>query len=347
MTELLERRREVEHWELLSFRARSFRWASTFLSRAQRRRVAMLYAFCREVDDLADSDQVESDARSQLERLLLALQAEPDGESLWPEDYRWFRALCVECNIDFRIVEELVSGMLSDLDVVRFQSDAELVRYCYRVAGTVGLMMCAVFDVRDPRAWRHAVDLGIAMQMTNILRDVLEDARASRVYLPAARLRAYGLAANELVGGVADPTAVSALVGDLLAWSERYYQSADAGMRFLPRRPRWAVLIASRLYRGIGRRLRRRHRSNPMFGRVVVPWFEKLGLVVSATLSWVRLSLWPSTTAPLLGDRDYLADLPRTGRCGPATVVGDGAPRMSIPSAAPEERMAGERALAD
>ena len=346
MTGLSERRREFEHWQLLALRARSFRWASTFLNRAQRRRVATLYAFCRAVDDLVDSNRAVSDAREELERMLVALQAEPEGESLWPEDYLWFRALCFECDIDFRVVRELVSGMLSDLDVVRFQSDAELVRYCYRVAGTVGLMMCAVFDVRDARAWRHAVDLGIAMQMTNIVRDVLEDARASRVYLPAPRLRTHGVTAGELIEGVADPTAVSVVVRDLLAWSERYYRSADAGMRFLPSRARWAVLIASRLYRGIGRRLQRRHRSNPLFGRVVVPWFEKLGLVASATLSWVRLSVLPSTRVPLLEDRDYLADLPYTGRPRYPGAPAQDAPRTTLSSAA-DEGIRGKRALAD
>ena len=305
--------RETAQWQMLAFHARSFRWASAFLSSAQRRKVAALYAFCRSVDDLVDGGSVTAEARRDLAALEAALEAEPDGEALWPAQYRWFRVLCVEQGIDFRVVRELLSGMSSDLRVVRLESDRELLRYCYRAAGTVGLMMCTVLDVRDPRAWRHAIDLGIAMQLTNISRDVLEDAQAGRVYLPAERLGVYGVAPDDLVRGDADAEAVGLVAGEVLSIAERYYQSGDAGMRFLPARARWAVLIASRLYRGIGRRLRRRYRGNPLAGRVVVPWFEKLGLVASATLSWLGLSLWPSWPRIPPQNHDHLDGLPYTG----------------------------------
>jgi phytoene synthase len=203
--------------------------------------------------------------------------------------------------------------MISDLDLVRIQSDRDLVRYCYRAAGTVGLMMCAVLGVRDPRAWRHAVDLGIAMQLTNISRDVLEDAQAGRVYLPAERLSAYGVTPEEVVDGQADAGAISLVVEDVLVLAEGYYQSGDAGMRFLPTRARWAILVASRLYRGIGRRLRRRQQSNPLLGRVVVPWFEKVALVTRATGTWLRLSIRPPKIRRSRQTRDYLDGLPYAG----------------------------------
>lgn len=310
-----KRAREVAQWQVLAFRARSFRWASALLSGTHRRKVAALYAFCRAVDDLADADWVTPKAQEDLEKLLAALEAEPLGESLWPPNYLWFRKLCLESGIDFRVVRELLLGMLSDLGVVRLQSDDELVRYCYRAAGTVGLMMCSVLGVQDLRALRHAIDLGIAMQLTNIARDVLEDAEASRVYLPAERLAVYGVTPEALVDGEVDEQAVSVVVTDVLDLAERYYESGDAGMRYLPPRARWAILVASRLYRGIGRRLRRRQQSNPLAGRMVVPWLEKLGLVASATWSWFRVTLFPPTTRPMLAYRDYPLGLPgRRGR---------------------------------
>lgn len=280
-------------------RARSFRWASAFLSATQRRRVADLYAFCRAVDDLADAQGVTQEAQQDLERLKKALAAEPNGRSMWPQEYLWFRELCLDCNIEFKVVQELIDGMVSDLGVVRMSSDAELIRYCYQAAGTVGLMMCSILGVRDPRALGHAVDLGIAMQLTNISRDVLEDAQSSRVYLPADRLRAVGVEPEQLIEGNANPRGVSLVVEDLLTLAEVYYRSADEGMSFLPARARWAVLVASRLYRGIGRRLRRKHRSNPLLGRVVLPWFVKLALFVPASASWLRLSLRRSTRPAL------------------------------------------------
>jgi phytoene synthase len=245
MTKSDDRAREIAHWQVLTFRARSFRWASAFLGQAQRLRVAALYAFCRAVDDLADAENATPEGRRDLEALFDALAAEPDGETLWPPSYLWFRELCVECGIDFQVVRELLIGMISDLDLVRIQSDRDLVRYCYRAAGTVGLMMCAVLGVRDPRAWRHAVDLGIAMQLTNISRDVLEDAHACRVYLPAQRLAEYGVAPEDIVDGRADADAISLVVEDVLGLAEGYYRSGDAGMRFLPTRARWAILVAS------------------------------------------------------------------------------------------------------
>ncbi|MGD8826907.1 MAG: phytoene/squalene synthase family protein [Myxococcales bacterium] len=306
MSEMEARARETAQWQVLAFHARSFRWASAFLNEEQRRKVAALYAFCRTVDDLADQPGSRPEAHRDLERLEAALEAEPGAEALWPESYLWFRALCVESGIDFRVVRDLLRGMSSDLREVRLQNDRELLRYCYRAAGTVGLMMCAVLGVRDRRSCRYAVDLGIAMQLTNISRDVLEDARACRVYLPADRLALYGVDPEDLVHAKADPEAVSLVVSEVLDIAEDYYRSADAGMRFLPPRARWAVLVASRLYRGIGRRLRRRYQSNPLLGRVVVPWFEKLGLVASATLSWLRLSIWP----PRLRNLDVTDDDP-------------------------------------
>jgi len=309
-----DRAREIGHWQTLMFRARSFRWASAFLNEAQRRRVAALYAFCRAVDDLADAENATPADRHDLAALFAALAAEPDGERLWPPSYLWFRELCIECHIDFQVVRELLVGMISDLELVRLQSDRELVRYCYRAAGTVGLMMCAVLGVRDPRAWRHAVDLGIAMQLTNISRDVLEDAQACRVYLPAKRLAEYGVEPEDVVQGRADADAISLVVEDVLDLAEGYYRSGDAGMRFLPTRARWAILVASRLYRGIGRRLRRRQQSNPLLGRVVVPWFEKIVLVMGATGTWLRLSIRPPKIRRIRQARDYLDGLPYSGR---------------------------------
>lgn len=308
-----EQARDVAHWQVLAFRARSFRWASAFLSRSQRRRVASLYAFCRAVDDLADGEWETPETQQDLDHILAALAAEPNGESLWPSNYLWFRELCLECSIDFAVVRELIMGMSSDLGAVQLRCDRELVRYCYRAAGTVGLMMCSVLGVRDPRAWRHAIDLGIAMQLTNIARDVLEDAKASRVYLPADRLGAYGVAPEDLVRGNADPQAVRLVVADVITMAEGYYRSGDDGVRFLPMRARWSILVASRLYRGIGRRLRRRFQSDPLSGRVVVPWFEKLALVVCATGVWIRLTIRRSRASRPNHVRDHLDGLPYAG----------------------------------
>ena len=125
------------------------------------------------------------------------------------------------------------------------------------------------------------------MQLTNICRDVREDAAMGRVYLPASRLRAVGVDPDDLVRGRADREAVARVVVDLLELAERYYASADAGMRYIPARPRLAILVASRVYRAIGRRLLHRHAADALHGRTVVPAGSKLVLVVAAVLTWM------------------------------------------------------------
>jgi phytoene synthase len=149
------------------------------------------------------------------------------------------------------------------------------------VAGTVGLMMCGVLGVKGEVARRHAIDLGVAMQLTNIARDVAEDARMGRVYLPRTRLEAAGTSPEALLEGRADPAAVSTVVRDLLAVAEVYYRSADAGMPHIPFRSRVAVLAASRLYRQIGRVLLARG-ADPLEGRTVVGWFGKAAALLAA-----------------------------------------------------------------
>ena len=134
--------------------------------------------------------------------------------------------------------------------------------------------MCGVLGVTDKQALPFAIDLGVAMQLTNICRDVREDAGRGRVYLPATRLRAAGIDPERLPTGDIDRAKLAGVVRDLLALAERYYASADDAMRHIPWRSRLAILVASRIYRAIGRRLLR-HGADTWAGRTIVPWWEK------------------------------------------------------------------------
>jgi len=167
------------------------------------------------------------------------------------------------------------------------RSDRELIRYCYRVAGTVGLMMSPVLGVGGDRARPHAVDLGVAMQLTNICRDVAEDAERGRTYLPERRLRRAGTTPQALLEGEADREAVSEVVRDLLELADDYYESGRAGMQFIPRRSRLAIMVASRVYRAIGVKLRR-GRCDPLAGRTVVGPFGKIRRVAGALTSFLN-----------------------------------------------------------
>lgn len=257
---------------VLAKHARSFRLAAHFLPSGCEDEAAVVYTFCRLVDDLADEAPSPEQARSDLAQVA----AELDGRAPARPVVAGFLDIARRRDMDVGAARELMEGCLSDLGEVRVADDRELLRYCYRVAGTVGLMMCAVLGVTDPRALPHAIDLGLGMQITNICRDVKEDAAMGRTYLPATRLAAEGLAPEDLLdpARMEDPArraALSRVVVDLLRLGEGCYRRAWHGMHHIPRRPRLAIVVASRLYRDIGLRLWRVHGGDAWHGRTIVP----------------------------------------------------------------------------
>lgn len=193
---------------------------------------------------------------------------------------------------------ELVAGVVSDLEVVRMADEAQLIRYAYRVAGTVGLMMCAVLDVDDPRAAPFAIDLGIAMQLTNIARDVGEDARMDRRYLPASWVGNLA-PADILAPTPAQQLRLQSSTHRLLALAERYYVSGESGLGFLPARARLGILAAARMYRAIGGRIARNGYRSWQCRAVLGP-LAKSGHAARAVLSYA--------VSPRLHRRDAFHD---------------------------------------
>jgi len=244
---------------VLARQGRSFHWASWFLPAAQAHDAATLYAFCRHVDDLVD-ERPANEARREL-RALRARLREADGRVARSpaegghDPLAGFAELARRCRIDAVVVDALLDTLAGDTGPVRLRSMDDLLRYAHGVASTVGLMMCDVLGCRDRRARAFAIDLGIAMQLTNVARDVLEDAGRGRIYLPLpGHLDAAALAAD------APGARAAALpcVHEVLDVARRYYRSADGGLRYLPWRARCAIAVASRVYEGIGAVIRRR-----------------------------------------------------------------------------------------
>ena len=238
---------------LLARRGHSFHWARRLLSARHAERATRLYGFCRRIDDVADEATDAVTALAALAVIRRALQTGDCDDAGTADMLQLMRT----CGIDPAVPLELIRGVEGDLGDVRVADMNELLRYCYRVAGTVGLMMTAALDVNTIEALPHAIDLGIAMQLTNICRDVRDDAILGRRYLPA-----------ELVGplepaALIDPTpAVRATVTDalrmLLDTADRHYASGEQGLRHLPAGARTGILVAARAYRGIGAVLRER-----------------------------------------------------------------------------------------
>ncbi len=236
---------------VLEEKGRSFHWARHLLGKRHAARATRLYAFCRHLDDLADEAGSKERARASLDAARRDITTGTSSDPVIRDGLTLMR----ECGIDDTLVLELISGALSDLDEVRMRDEAALLRYCYQVAGTVGLMMCRVLDVDDPRSFPHAVDLGIAMQLTNICRDVAADAAMGRRYLPATLIG--DLQAMDLVDPVFDRRdTIREGILSLLTLADDYYRSGEAGLSYLPLQARAGILVASRVYHGIGEELR-------------------------------------------------------------------------------------------
>jgi phytoene synthase len=282
---------------VLARHARSFRLGALFLPPAATDDAAVVYAFCREADDAVD----EAPSPAAAAAALSAFDAELRGLSPARPIIRAFLAVAARRAIPLFAARDLLAGMRDDLGTVRLPDDAALYAYCYRAAGAVGLMMNGVLGVTAPVAAAPAVDLGIAMQITNICRDVAEDAARGRVYLPADRLEAVGLTPEVLLRGGLSPGqrgALARVVADLLAAAEEHYAAAWAGMGFIPARARLAILVAGTLYRDIGRRLRDVHGSDPTHGRTQVPGWARARGIAAAIVDFVRPHTWRAAARP-------------------------------------------------
>ena len=259
--------------------ARTFRWAARFLPTAAQDDAALLYAFCRTVDDAVD----EAPSKATAHRQIQAIMRDLEGPGQRPE-VAAFLAVADRHGFEPALGLELCRGVASDIGSVRIADDDALIRYAYRVAGTVGLMMLGVLGIRDARARPYALDLGIAMQLTNICRDVAEDARRDRTYLPQTRLVAAGTGGDALAAGSAPPRAVAGVVLDVLDLADEYYESAEQGRGLSPWRSRVAVFVGGRVYRAIGTTLRRRG-GDALRGRAVVSTAGTIGWSLAAGLS--------------------------------------------------------------
>lgn len=261
---------------VFSHHARSFSPAARLLSRKDRARVATLYALCRTVDDLADNiGGLEIEAR--LVALSANLRLEVSDDPLAIEA----RALFAGRPGGLASFGHLVDTVAADTGATCLDDEAALDRYCFGVAGTVGVMICELFDVR---AYSHsaAVDLGKAMQLTNICRDVVADANMGRRYLP------YTLCPctpQEIAaGGKAVQKDVRSAVAQLLTHADRLYASGREGLPALPFRLRLAISVASAIYAGIGAELRARS-CDPMRGRAYVSAWRKAQLAAGGVIS--------------------------------------------------------------
>lgn len=225
--------------------SKSFFFSSQFLAPETRRAVRALYAFCRTTDDTVDmADGDPARALAAWVQQARASRPAPHHPVLvaW-HDTRTRYALKPD------LVDELLAGVAMDLTIDRYESFADLWLYCYRVASVVGLLVMGITG-HAPGAEPYAIKLGVALQLTNILRDVGEDARRGRVYLPHEDLARFGLHADDILAGVYDER-FKALMRFQIARAHSLYDESWPGIGLLPPDSRFAVAAAARVYRGI------------------------------------------------------------------------------------------------
>ncbi|MEM1111285.1 MAG: phytoene/squalene synthase family protein [Pseudomonadota bacterium] len=263
---------------LLAGGSRSFRIASFLLPGAVGDAACQLYAFCREADDLIDEGDDPGRALAVLEARITAIyQGQPGPSSI-------DRSLCEvvsRYHMPRNLLDALLEGFAWDADGRRYATLSDVLDYSARVAGSVGVMMTLLMGERCPQVLARAADLGAAMQLTNIARDVGEDARAGRLYLPLAWLTEAGIDPEEFLNSPHHSEALARVIKRLLNEADRLYKRADNGIRSLPRGCRPGIYAARLLYHGIGVQLARQD-YDAVSLRAVVPNRAKLSLMARA-----------------------------------------------------------------
>lgn len=295
---------------LLRDGSKSFHAASLLLPRAVREPATALYAFCRIADDAVDLVDAKHAALARLAHRLERVYA---GTPLpMPADRAFARVVAAHA-IPRALPEALLEGLLWDAEMRRYATLAEVEAYGARVAGAVGAMMALVMGVRDPVALARATDLGIAMQLTNIARDVGEDARANRLYLPLEWLRGAGIDADAFLRAPVFDQAIAGVTQRLLQRADVLYLRGGSGVALLPRGCRPAIGAARRIYAAIGAKVAA-HGHDSISRRAVVPRGEKLRLIGASLLAAAMPARPADRSPPLEANRHLIEAVPYSWR---------------------------------
>jgi len=284
--------------------AKNFYYAFVALPRPKRNAICAIYAFMRQADDLADDESVPIDERrTRLDAWLAEWRAASAGSGPGGATndavFLAVRDATVRFQIPLALLDELVAGVTMDLDSGKYSATdtyatfTDLYRYCYLVASVVGLVCIRIFGYNDALAEKLAEETGIAFQLTNILRDVAEDAERNRVYLPLDDLKAHGVSLEGLLrrrSGAPPTTAEQALLKGIGQRAEWYYLSAQALMPLIDKDSRPALWVLVRIYHALLKRIEQAE-YDVFSRRASVPLVEKLTILVVGLgrMAWVRV----------------------------------------------------------
>ena len=252
----------------LAIYAKSFNWAGFFLPKKTYEKCSALYDFCREADNIADNEnkiEVKKDNFIKFKNNFINKNYDdPVIKNMWD--------LINEFNISTKIIDDLFEGINSDIkENVKLNSKKELLIYSYRVAGTVGLMMAKILNVQKEQSLKSAIDLGIAMQLTNISRDVMEDKKNNRFYI------------NESFEDIKTT----------IKLSEKFYENSFYSIKEIPLSFRFSILVARRIYRKIGHKILNKQNieNYKKSGKIYVSNIEKIIETFLSIFDLIKLSL--------------------------------------------------------
>ena len=256
---------------------KSFYWASFFLPKMSKKNAGILYSICRYFDDIADKNS--EDKTTYLKKSINEIRNNKNNK---------INLFLQKNKINNLIFIDLIEGLILDQRQIRIQNKEELIKYSYHVAGTVGLMMSKIIGVKHEKAAQSAIDLGIGMQLTNIARDVYEDSKMKRIYLPANWIPDISLKnLTDLHNKSSEKDErISNAIHEVIDLSDKFYENGFAGLKYIPLSTRLGIFIAANIYRGIGTKIKS-NKKKYLRERVYLNLLEKSLITVKSILLFI------------------------------------------------------------
>ncbi len=272
---------ELNSTTVLRKEGKSFYWASFFLPKNSKKNAGILYSICRYFDDIADKNS--EDKTSYLKKSINEIRNNQNNK---------VNLFLQKNKINNSILIDLIEGLILDQTQIKIQNKEELIKYSYHVAGTVGLMMSKIIGVKNEKAAQSAIDLGIGMQLTNIARDVYEDSKMKRIYLPANWIPDISLKnLTDLHNKSREKDErISNAIHEVIALSDKFYENGFAGLKYIPLSTRLGIFIAANIYRGIGIKIKS-NKKKYLRERVYLNLLEKSLITVKSILLFIFIPL--------------------------------------------------------
>jgi phytoene synthase len=253
---------------------KSFYWAGKFLKKEIFNDCSILYAFCRVVDNLVDE---KSNSKNNIKNFIKDYQSKNSKNLVINK----FKKIEAKYKIPKKYVQDLFYGVSLDTKPVKIKTTKELLKYSYYVAGTVGAMMAYIFNTTNSKAIKCAVNLGIAMQLTNISRDVVKDAYLQRIYIPENFLK-ENITVKNIINNNFNKKNLFFSIKKIILLAEKYYISGNSGIKFLPRTIKFPIFLASKIYQGIGKKILNDNENIYFLKRTYLNFLEKIIMTIKS-----------------------------------------------------------------